>query len=59
MSRGKRRFLAGRTVGELLKGCKWVGLYRNDCGEVLLQPIAEIPASGRAPVNGQIAIVLT
>ena len=33
------------TVGEILKGCKRIRLYRNDSGEVLLQPIAEIPAS--------------
>ena len=33
------------TVGEILKGCKRIRLYRNDSGEVLLQPIVEIPAS--------------
>jgi hypothetical protein len=33
------------TVGEILKGSKRVRLYQNDSGEVLLQPIAEIPAS--------------
>ena len=33
------------TVGEILKGCKRIRLYRNVRGEVLLQPIAEIPAS--------------
>ena len=33
------------TIGEILKGYKRVRLYRNDSGEVLLQPIAEIPAS--------------
>ena len=33
------------TVGEILKGYKRVRLYQNDSGEVLLQPIAEIPAS--------------
>jgi hypothetical protein len=33
------------TVGELLKGSKRVRLYKNDRGEVLLQPIVEIPAS--------------
>jgi hypothetical protein len=33
------------TVGEILKGCTRVRLYRNDSGEVLLQPIVEIPAS--------------
>jgi len=33
------------TVGEILKGFKRIRLYRNESGEVLLQPIAEIPAS--------------
>jgi hypothetical protein len=33
------------TLGELLKGSKRVRLYRNDRGEVLLQPVIEIPAS--------------
>jgi hypothetical protein len=33
------------TVGEILKGSKRIRLYRNDSGEVLLQPIVEIPAS--------------
>jgi hypothetical protein len=33
------------TFGEILKGSKRIRLYRNDRGEVLLQPIAEIPAS--------------
>ena len=33
------------TVGEILKDCKRIRLYRNDSGEILLQPIAEIPAS--------------
>ncbi|MBA4424205.1 MAG: hypothetical protein C0390_14090 [Syntrophus sp. (in: bacteria)] len=33
------------TVGEILKGYKRIRLYRNDSGEILLQPIAEIPAS--------------
>jgi len=33
------------TVGEILKGCKRIRLYRNVSGEVLLQPIVEIPAS--------------
>ena len=33
------------TVGEILKGAKRIRLYRNDSGEVLLQPIVEIPAS--------------
>jgi hypothetical protein len=33
------------TVGELLKGSKRVRLYKNERGEVLLQPVVEIPAS--------------
>ncbi len=33
------------TLGELLKGFKRVRLYKNDRGEVLLQPVVEIPAS--------------
>jgi len=33
------------TVGEILKGYKRIRLYRNERGEVLLQPVAEIPAS--------------
>ena len=33
------------TVGEILKGYKRIRLYRNDSGEILLQPIAEIPVS--------------
>ena len=33
------------TVGEILKGCKRIRLYRNVSGVILLQPIAEIPAS--------------
>ena len=33
------------TLGDLVKGYKRVKLYKNDRGEVLLQPIAEIPAS--------------
>ncbi|PIV02508.1 MAG: hypothetical protein CO013_08535 [Syntrophobacterales bacterium CG_4_8_14_3_um_filter_58_8] len=33
------------TVGEILKGCKRIRLYRNGRGDVLLQPIAEIPAA--------------
>jgi hypothetical protein len=33
------------TVGEILKGCKRIRLYRNNSGEILLQPIVEIPAS--------------
>lgn len=45
---GKSRTIDERnrlTIGEILKGYKRVRLYRNDSGEVLLQPIAEIPAS--------------
>ena len=33
------------TLGELFKGFKRIRLFRNDRGEVLLQPIVEIPAS--------------
>ena len=33
------------TLGELLKGSKRVRLYRNNRGEVLVQPVVEIPAS--------------
>ena len=33
------------TLGELLKGSKRVRLYKNNRGEVLLQPVVEIPAS--------------
>lgn len=33
------------TLGELFKGYKRIRLLRNDRGEVLLQPIVEIPAS--------------
>ena len=33
------------TLGDLVKGYKRVKLYKNDRGEVLLQPITEIPAS--------------
>jgi hypothetical protein len=33
------------TVGAILKGYKRIRLYSNDRGEILLQPIAEIPAS--------------
>lgn len=33
------------TLGEILKGYKRVRLFMNDRGEVLLQPIVEIPAS--------------
>jgi len=33
------------TLGELVKGSKRVRLYRNRRGEVLLQPVVEIPVS--------------
>ncbi len=33
------------TLGELLKGSKRVRLYKNSRGEVLVQPVVEIPAS--------------
>ena len=33
------------TLGELVKGFKRLRLYKNDRGEVLLQPVAEIPVS--------------
>ena len=33
------------TLGELLKGSKRVRLYKNKRGEVLVQPVVEIPAS--------------
>jgi len=33
------------TLGELMKGSKRVRLYKNDAGELLLQPVVEIPAS--------------
>lgn len=33
------------TLGEIFKGYKRVRLYKNDRGEVLLQPVVEIPAS--------------
>jgi hypothetical protein len=33
------------TLGELFKGYKRIRLFKNDRGEVLLQPIVEIPAS--------------
>ena len=33
------------TLGEIFKGHKRIRLYKNDRGEVLLQPIVEIPAS--------------
>ena len=38
---GRRRL----TLGELPKGSKRVRIYKNDRGEVLLQPLVEIPAS--------------
>ena len=33
------------TLGELFKDFRRIRLYKNDRGEVLLRPIAEIPAS--------------
>ena len=33
------------TLGDLFKGYKRVRLYRNDRGELFLQPTVEIPAS--------------
>lgn len=33
------------TIGELIKGYKRVRIYKNNRGEVFLQPIVEIPAS--------------
>jgi len=33
------------TLGEIFKGYKRIRLYKNERGEVLLQPIVEIPAS--------------
>ena len=33
------------TLGKLVRGSKRVRLYKNDRGEVLLQPVVEIPAS--------------
>jgi hypothetical protein len=33
------------TFGELLKGFKRVRLYKNGLGEILIQPVVEIPAS--------------
>jgi len=33
------------TLGEIFKGYKRIRLYKNDRGEVLLQPVVEIPAS--------------
>lgn len=33
------------TLGEIFKGYKRIRLFKNDRGEVLLQPIVEIPAA--------------
>jgi len=33
------------TLGDLFRGYKRVRLYKNDLGELLLQPTVEIPAS--------------
>jgi hypothetical protein len=33
------------TIGEIFKGSSRVRMYKNDHGEVLLQPLVEIPAS--------------
>lgn len=33
------------TLGELIKDFKRVKLYRNDRGELLLQPVVEVPVS--------------
>ena len=33
------------TLGEIFKGYKRVRLFKNDRGEVLIQPVVEIPAS--------------
>ncbi len=33
------------TLGELIKNFKRVKLYRNDRGELLLQPVVEVPVS--------------
>ena len=33
------------TLGELMRGYKRVRLYKNERGEILLQPVVEIPAS--------------
>jgi hypothetical protein len=33
------------TLGEIFKGCKRIRLYKNERGEVLLQPVVEVPAS--------------
>ncbi|MBW1706276.1 MAG: hypothetical protein JRJ86_14085 [Deltaproteobacteria bacterium] len=33
------------TLGEIFKGYKRIRLYKNERGEVLLQPVVEVPAS--------------
>ena len=33
------------TLGELFKGYKRIKLFKNTRGEVLLQPVVEVPAS--------------
>jgi hypothetical protein len=33
------------TLGELMRGYKRVRLYKNERGEILLQPVVEVPAS--------------
>ncbi len=33
------------TLGELLRNFKRVLIYKNDLGELLIRPVAEIPAS--------------
>ncbi len=33
------------TLGDLLKGCNRVKLYKNSQGEILLKPLVEIPSS--------------
>ncbi|MGA1796413.1 MAG: hypothetical protein ACMUIL_11210 [bacterium] len=33
------------TLGDLVKGFKRVKLYESESGEILLQPLSEIPAS--------------
>ena len=33
------------TLGELIKDFKRVKLYKNERGELLLQPVVEVPAS--------------
>jgi hypothetical protein len=33
------------TLGELMRGYKRVRLYKNERGDILLQPVVEIPAS--------------